>query len=94
MKSVLLYIRVSTEEQAEKGFSLPAQEEALRKYAKQKELNVVGIFQDDFSAWKGFNRPGYNKLSEFIEKNKKKSATYLLPNGPDFQEKQLKHTLN
>ena len=32
-KKVAIYIRVSTEEQAREGYSLPAQERALRDYA-------------------------------------------------------------
>ena len=71
MTDVVLYIRVSTEEQAEKGFSLPAQQEKLVKYAQSKGLNILQVFQDDYSAWKGFNRPGYKELNTFIQKNKK-----------------------
>lgn len=40
-------------------------------FAKKQGWNVLRVFEDDFSAWKGFDRPGYNKLKQFIVDNKK-----------------------
>ena len=42
-----LYIRVSTDEQAKQGFSLPAQEEDLREYARRSGYAVAGLYVDD-----------------------------------------------
>ncbi|WP_313805557.1 recombinase family protein [Flavobacterium sp.] len=69
MKNVVIYTRVSTDEQAEKGFSLGHQEEALKKYCELKKFNVVNHFQDDFSA-KTFDRPEWKKLEKFVKSNK------------------------
>ncbi|MDP1844068.1 MAG: recombinase family protein [Sediminibacterium sp.] len=69
--NVVLYIRVSTDEQRDKGFSLPAQESKLRDFCKKKNWNILEIFSDDFSAKNGFVRPGYIKLKEFLKKNRK-----------------------
>lgn len=44
---VALYIRVSTEEQALRGYSLQAQEDALVEYAAANKLKVVGIYRDE-----------------------------------------------
>lgn len=44
---VALYIRVSTEEQALHGYSLNAQEEALRQYATDHQYKVAGIYRDE-----------------------------------------------
>ena len=41
MKNVILYVRVSTDEQADKGFSLRDQEEKLLKYCNDKRLNSL-----------------------------------------------------
>ena len=68
MKNVILYIRVSTDEQADKGFSLRDQEQKLLNYCSINNLNVVSIFRDDHSA-KTFNRPEFKKLIGFIRKN-------------------------
>lgn len=70
MKTALLYIRVSTDEQADKGYSLQHQEERLRKYCELQGINVIGLFKDDHSA-KTFNRPEFNRLIEFLKKHKK-----------------------
>ena len=48
-KRAVLYARVSTDEQAEKGYSLPSQLEACRRYAEQNEMTVVAEFSDDYS---------------------------------------------
>lgn len=70
MKNVLLYLRVSTDEQAEKGYSLQSQEEKLLNYCKHKGYNVLEVFKEDYSAWKGFKRPAYSKLSSYIAKHR------------------------
>lgn len=45
----ILYGRVSTDEQADKGYSLPTQLEACRKYAAENGFSVVAEFADDFT---------------------------------------------
>jgi hypothetical protein len=54
MKSAYLYVRVSTDEQKKKGFSLIEQEDRLLKYCEMNQVMVKGIFREDFSA-KDFN---------------------------------------
>jgi site-specific DNA recombinase len=44
--NVLGYIRVSTHEQAEEGFSLEAQEAEIKKHCLQNNYNLLGIFCD------------------------------------------------
>ena len=64
MVNVILYTRVSTDEQAEKGFSLRDQKEKLERFADANGYTVVQHFQDDHSA-KTFDRPAFNKLLAF-----------------------------
>jgi len=47
-KRAVLYARVSTDEQA-KGYSLPTQLEACRKYAEAAGYGVAATFQDDYT---------------------------------------------
>jgi site-specific DNA recombinase len=61
MKIADLYIRVSTDEQAEKGYSQRDQEERLRKYCESNSLQVRKVITEDHSA-KTFNRPSWKKL--------------------------------
>jgi DNA invertase Pin-like site-specific DNA recombinase len=66
-KSAILYIRVSTDEQAIKGSSLKTQEELLRQYCNLKGITVDKLFIEDHSA-KTFNRPVWKKLIARIKK--------------------------
>lgn len=72
MKNIVIYKRVSTDEQAEHGFSLDAQEEKVTKYCNSNGIKILKIFSEDFSAWKGFDRPTYNDLKLFLKANKGK----------------------
>ena len=71
MKNVILYTRVSTDEQADKGFSLRDQEQKLLNYCNINNLNVLLIFREDHSA-KTFNRPEFKKLILYVKTNKLK----------------------
>ncbi len=62
MLCVAIYTRVSTEDQAKKGFSLGAQSEKLRSYCKAKGWKVVGKYMDDGYSGRDENRPGYKKM--------------------------------
>jgi site-specific DNA recombinase len=53
-----LYIRVSTEEQAEEGYSLAAQERAGRAYALAHGWEVVRLFTDEGISGRSAKRPG------------------------------------
>ncbi|MEO0038125.1 MAG: hypothetical protein RIQ59_1336 [Bacteroidota bacterium] len=70
MNNVILYVRVSTDEQAGKGYSLRDQEQKLLAYCQVNSLNVAAIFREDYSA-KTFKRPEFKKLLEYCKKNKR-----------------------
>jgi DNA invertase Pin-like site-specific DNA recombinase len=69
MEEVVIYTRVSTDEQADKGYSLRDQTARLKNCCALYDLTVVGHFQDDFSA-KTFERPEFIKLLNFIKDRK------------------------
>ena len=75
-KQAILYTRVSTDEQAIKGYSLPDQYEKLKAYCNLRNIDVVAHYQDDHSA-KSFERPAFKRLLDFIKHNKNK-VDYLL----------------
>ncbi|AXP79715.1 hypothetical protein CJ739_618 [Mariniflexile rhizosphaerae] len=77
MKTTYLYVRVSTDEQKRKGYSLPEQEDRLLKYCKENNIEVKGIYREDFSA-KNFNRPEWKKLMEAIKSNSSKNDKSIL----------------
>ncbi len=63
--SAILYTRVSTDEQADRGYSLRAQEATLRDHCARHGLEVVAHYQDDASA-KTFDRPAWKKLEAHV----------------------------
>ena len=66
-----LYMRVSTEDQAREGFSLPEQKERLETFCKFKGYTIVDYYTDaGISAKTGNYRPEFERLKEDI-KNKK-----------------------
>jgi site-specific DNA recombinase len=67
-KRAIIYTRVSSDEQAEKGYSLQYQEEQLRKYCANRDITIVAHYREDYSA-KTFDRPEFNKLMNFCKKN-------------------------
>ena len=69
MQTAIIYTRVSTDEQAEKGYSLRDQKQRLEKHCQINGIEVVRHFEDDHSA-KTFDRPEFKKLVEYIRKNK------------------------
>jgi site-specific DNA recombinase len=76
MKIADLYIRVSTDEQADKGYSQRSQEEFLRKYCDINKIAIRNVIFEDHSA-KTFNRPEWSKYLLEIKKNKCKTDLVL-----------------
>jgi DNA invertase Pin-like site-specific DNA recombinase/uncharacterized Zn finger protein (UPF0148 family) len=62
MQKALIYCRVSTEEQAEKGYSLDAQEKFCRNYAKNNGYEVLAVYRDEGKSATSFNRPALQDL--------------------------------
>ena len=64
----VIYIRVSSKEQQEEGYSLAAQRKLLLEYAKKAGLRVVAEFEEVASA-KRPGRVGFEKMLAFLRKN-------------------------
>lgn len=77
MKNAIIYTRVSTDEQAEKGFSLRLQKEQLENYCHQKGYRIMNHFQEDYSAKNFSARPEFQKLLRYVQSNKKKVDALL-----------------
>ncbi len=71
MKVADLYIRVSTDEQADKGYSQRSQEEVLKRYCEINKICVRTTIFEDHSA-KTFIRPQWQGLLENLKKYKNK----------------------
>jgi len=76
MKVADLYIRVSTDEQADKGYSQRSQEELLRKYCDINNIAIRRVMFEDHSA-KTFARPEWKAYLLELKKHKGKADLVL-----------------
>ena len=66
-----IYMRVSTEDQAREGFSLPEQKERLEAYCKFNNYKIIEYYTDaGISAKTGNYRPEYDRMLEDGKKSK------------------------
>ena len=66
-----LYMRVSTEDQAREGFSLPEQRERLETFCKFKGYEIIDYYEDaGISAKTGNYRPEFERLKNDIKAKK------------------------
>jgi len=71
MVSTGIYVRVSTEEQVREGYSIRAQEEKLRAYAKVKDWHIYGVYADEGISGKDIDgRPAIKQLIADITSGK------------------------
>src|SRR5581483_163243 len=89
MKRAILYARVSTDEQAEKGYSLQTQIDAMREYAAQNGMTIVRELCDDYSGAK-LDRPALDTLRALLER---KEADAVIVYAADRLSRNLAHLL-
>lgn len=66
MKRAFGYVRVSTQGQAEEGFSLDHQEVAIRDYCKIHGITLLRIFRDDGKSARTTNRPEFQEMLRLV----------------------------
>jgi len=90
-KRAILYARVSTDKQAEEGYSLPSQLDAMREYAQRKGFKVVAEFSDDCSgAIRLSDRPKGKLLVKILDR---KEAEVVIVYATDRLARNLGHYL-
>lgn len=73
----LLYLRVSTKEQAEEGYSIPAQKEACIKYITDKGWNFVDCYIDRGESARSAHRPQLQEMLSRVKKDKSVDAVVV-----------------
>jgi site-specific DNA recombinase len=63
-KHAIIYVRVSTDEQA-KGYSLKTQVEGCRHYAEEMGYTIAATFQEDYTGT-SLDRPALNELRTYL----------------------------
>ena len=69
MSPSIIYIRVSSREQQQEGFSLGAQVRFLREYAARRGFEVVKVFEDVETA-KTSGRKAFGEMVKWLKKNR------------------------
>ena len=64
--NAIIYIRVSTTEQAELGYSLKVQEDICRDYAKRNSYEILKLFIEKGESAKTTNRTELKKLLNYV----------------------------
>lgn len=78
MKSAVLYIRVSTEEQAKHGFSVDTQTNTCLEFAQKEGYIVRKIFIEEGLSAKDLNRPEAQKLLKFCDTPKNNVSAIIV----------------
>jgi DNA invertase Pin-like site-specific DNA recombinase len=65
--NALIYCRVSTDEQAEKGYSLETQERFCRDFAKRNGYTVASVYRDDGKSGTSLDRPALKALLAHVQ---------------------------
>ena len=71
----VIYARVSSEEQKKEGFSIPAQLDLLRAYAKEHHIEIIREFTEAETA-KQAGRHQFNEMLKFLKKKSHLKAHY------------------
>lgn len=89
--TVVGYIRVSTEEQADSGLSLEGQRERIMAYCKARELELVDVFEDAGVSGSTLDRPG---IQAALKALKSGSAAGMVVYKLDRLSRSLRDLLN
>lgn len=68
-RKAFVYIRVSTQEQAEEGYSLGEQESRLQRYCEAMNWECVKVFSDPAYSGSNMERPALKQMIKAIERN-------------------------
>lgn len=90
LKKAAIYVRVSTDMQAEKGYSIDTQLEACRKAARELGANSIQEFVDDGYSGEYIDRPAMEQLRKGV---KAKEFDIVIVYDPDRLARNLAHQL-
>ena len=76
--NAIIYVRVSTTEQAEFGYSLTAQQDICTEYAKRNNYIVLKIFIEKGESAKTLNRTALKEMLEYARINKNKIDALII----------------
>lgn len=72
-KRGIIYARVSTEEQRQKGSGIEAQIIDCQRWAKNEGVDILAIYKDEAVSWTNLLRKNFQEAMSFLERENKKS---------------------
>ena len=77
-KGAVIYVRVSTAEQASSNQSLPVQESKARALCQQRGLNVLKLFADKGESARTDDRPEFKKLMAYCREHRREISHVIV----------------
>lgn len=68
VKTVVVYVRVSTEEQAKSGYSIDAQIQRCEDFARRHKISIIASFKEEGKSAKTLNRPELQKMLNYCKR--------------------------
>jgi DNA invertase Pin-like site-specific DNA recombinase len=74
----LVYTRVSTDRQAEEGYSLREQEASCRRLAEQRGYQVLGVYREEGASGTTTNRPQFQAMLDRCSEDRRVKAVIVI----------------
>jgi DNA invertase Pin-like site-specific DNA recombinase len=91
--NVAIYLRVSSEQQAERQLSIPAQREALQRYAADNGWNIVEEYIDEAKSAKSDERDDFQRMIADAKKSKPAFQAVLVHKFDRFSRSRSDHVI-
>ncbi|MDO3411491.1 recombinase family protein [Saccharibacillus sp. CPCC 101409] len=91
--NVVTYLRVSSEQQAERELSIPAQREALQRYADERGWNIVAEYIDEARSAKTDERPAFQQMISIAQKTNKTFEAIVVHKFDRFSRSRADHAI-
>ncbi|WP_058303748.1 recombinase family protein [Gorillibacterium timonense] len=91
--NIVIYLRVSSEQQANKELSIPAQREALHQYASEHNWDIVKEYVDEAKSAKTADRPEFQKMIAAAQQAEKDFTGILVHKFDRFSRSRADHVV-
>lgn len=91
--NAVIYLRVSSEQQAERELSIPAQRDVLRQYADERGWRIVDEYVDEALSAKTDARPAFQQMIAAAQRSNKSFAAILVHKYDRFSRNRADHAI-
>lgn len=91
--NIVIYLRVSSEQQAERQLSIPAQREAIKKYASERGWNIIEEYVDEAKSAKSDDRGDFQRMIDAAQQPDKDFQAIILHKFDRFSRNRADHVI-